>query len=497
MNTENKYRYNDKTERYHAMNRLFHLTVLAVWIGYLAFLWLKAGTGNMALPTALGNTVVIIVSVIINTILFFGDRATPKLKTAISIECGFLYLMMALQTDAEFINIIMIGVLAIQIPYYDAKKYRITSAAYFTLYIVQLIVRLMKHVFIMDVDGICTIYVTLGVLYVITRAGGLAKLFSDHALGTVQDQSGKQQVMMEGMVTVSQTIKEKSEHSAEMVDGLVNSTQVVAHSMQEISSATGLTAENISEQSIMTQNIQESINETLEHSSQMVEIARDSNVSIQENMRVIEELKDQSAKIAATNAQVTESMGRLQDKTKEVEEIADMILDISSQTNLLALNASIESARAGEAGRGFAVVADQIRQLAEQTKSSTESITRIIEELNQNANQVVKSVEDSVSATDNQNKMIHTAADSFEKLDRNMENLIVDVQEIDERISHLSDANNRIVESISQLSATTQEVTASAEQASSLSEKNLKYAEQAKEAITMIQHTAEDMDQYL
>lgn len=78
-----------------------------------------------------------------------------------------------------------------------------------------------------------------------------------------------------------------------------------------------------------------------------------------------------------------------------------------------------------------------------------------------------------------------------------MENLIVDVQEIDERISHLSDANNRIVESISQLSATTQEVTASAEQASSLSEKNLKYAEQAKEAITMIQHTAEDMDQYL
>ena len=141
-----------------------------------------------------------------------------------------------------------------------------------------------------------------------------------------------------------------------------------------------------------------------------------SNDSIQENMRVMDELKDQAEQITNTNHDVTEAMTKLQDKTKEVEEIAGMILNISSQTNLLALNASIESARAGEAGRGFAVVAEQIRQLAEQTKNSTEEITRITNELNANANDVVVSVEGSVQATEDQKEKILAASETFNLL---------------------------------------------------------------------------------
>jgi methyl-accepting chemotaxis protein len=41
---------------------------------------------------------------------------------------------------------------------------------------------------------------------------------------------------------------------------------------------------------------------------------------------------------------------------------------------MLALNATIEAARAGDAGRGFAVVAQEVKALATQTGSATESI---------------------------------------------------------------------------------------------------------------------------
>jgi len=70
------------------------------------------------------------------------------------------------------------------------------------------------------------------------------------------------------------------------------------------------------------------------------------------------------------------------DDSKQVERINELtkdILSISGQTNLLALNASIEAARAGEAGKGFAVVAEEIRQLADSSRETADSI----QELNQ------------------------------------------------------------------------------------------------------------------
>jgi len=72
---------------------------------------------------------------------------------------------------------------------------------------------------------------------------------------------------------------------------------------------------------------------------------------------------------------------RLAEKSTRIENIVNVINDITKRTNLLALNASIIAAQAGEYGRSFGVVADEIRNLSLQTGHSTGEITGIIDEI--------------------------------------------------------------------------------------------------------------------
>jgi methyl-accepting chemotaxis protein len=73
------------------------------------------------------------------------------------------------------------------------------------------------------------------------------------------------------------------------------------------------------------------------------------------------------------------TVARLGDSSIEIGNVVKVITSIAEQTNLLALNATIEAARAGDAGKGFAVVANEVKELARETASATEDISRRVE----------------------------------------------------------------------------------------------------------------------
>ena len=479
----NKFRYNDPLERMKRVNG-FYLIALIILFGVLIVyqsLLVKAGEFSASLE--LYSRAAMIGAVVLDGILFFVKKSGKYLRVCIMLEVELAYLFFVLNTEGSFLGMALVGVLGVSILYYDTAYYVATLLLSIACYIGGQLARISAGVVSSDVNGVCNVVMTFDVFIMLFCISRLSKMFNDHALGAVEEQSAAQRQIM-------QVIKEETGNSTEMVNSLYSASENIAQSMQTISISTERMVENITEQNHMTQNIQNAIFNTQEYSSEMIHVAMVSNEEIETNQNMLKSLKTQSKQIADNNVLVAEAMEQLQNKIDNVASIANIILKISNQTTILSLNASVESARAGEAGKGFLVVADQIRRLAEETKNATENITRIVDELNHNANTVVNAVGVSLKATNSQNEMIGATADAFQELSGNMNILIHNVQEIGNRINGLSDANNQIVDSITQLSALSEEVSASAEETNHLTGLNVNYAKQTWESINKINESS-------
>jgi len=121
-------------------------------------------------------------------------------------------------------------------------------------------------------------------------------------------------------------------------------------------------------------------------------IAQIKNVSeiAQTGQKQAESVQKSMTTMSKVSEELNSSVLHLNDDSKKIGEIVNVITAIAGQTNLLALNAAIEAARAGEQGRGFAVVAEEVRKLAEQSETAAKEIGGLVLTNSKNVGTIVQ-----------------------------------------------------------------------------------------------------------
>ena len=265
---------------------------------------------------------------------------------------------------------------------------------------------------------------------------------------------------------VSSIVEKLNTDFTSMVDNLqkVNIAMNSANNaMNSISGSSEDTAQAVNNQMNMTTHIQGSLETTSELTNNARATTENLKNIIVDGKKLADNLQEQSNIVDKNIMHISDTVEQLVENVHKVSGITDSILKISSQTNLLALNASIEAARAGDAGRGFAVVAEEIRQLAEETKVSTEKISAIIRELNSVTDKTQSGLEESVECINQQRVKVREVNQSFETVEHDMFKLQADVESMSDEVESVLKANEEIVESIGLLSAASEEVSASAQ----------------------------------
>lgn len=133
---------------------------------------------------------------------------------------------------------------------------------------------------------------------------------------------------------------------------------------------------------------------------------------ISSNANHAAEIAGQAAEAAG---EANNTISQLGESSQQIGEVISTIQSIAEQTNLLALNATIEAARAGDAGKGFAVVAEEVKDLAGETGTATENISKQIEKIQHDSTAAIDAITRITKIIEDVNAISMTIASAVEQ----------------------------------------------------------------------------------
>lgn len=239
----------------------------------------------------------------------------------------------------------------------------------------------------------------------------------------------------------------------------------------------------IEEAAMEVEHMAASSRQVAERSQVLYEVARDARKDAQigrESLALaVEGIGRISENVQATAGKV-QTLG---ERSREINEIVDVISGIAHQTNRLALDAAIQAAMAGDNGKGFGAVAADIRRLAERAKEQANMVTRIVRSVREEIGAVAVSMQDTERETTTGARLTQEAGVALESIFAAVEHQAHEIESINRMTARQLQSSGSVVQIMQEVSETMRRSNASTRKASQYMESLARLVEQLRSSV--------------
>ncbi len=273
--------------------------------------------------------------------------------------------------------------------------------------------------------------------------------------------------MLSSMRNLLQKMIHASTMVSESASGVMDASKIISESNDNITKAVDEIGAGIEGQAQDSQNcllqmdeLSKKISMVNTNLGEIITLTEGMKLMISDGIGTMEKLTKQSEATNRITKYVVSNIAALEEKSRSIGAIVQVINEISDQTNLLSLNASIEAARAGAAGKGFAVVADEIRSLANKSMSASDEIRKMIEQIMKQTEDTVSTANEAESVVQLQNDIVKNTIEVFQNMNQGMERLVNNLSVIGKDMQNMEGAREDTLSAVENISAISEETLA-------------------------------------
>jgi len=271
-------------------------------------------------------------------------------------------------------------------------------------------------------------------------------------------------IIVTKMSSNSHNVASSSEELLASAEQSNENTEHIANDVRSIADQASTQLIHAQESTRSMEEVAAGIHRISESASQVAEKAASASDQAHHGQARMGAITKQMNSINSGVEQTSEVIQAFAEQSDAISKSVSFIQEISEQVNLLALNASIEAARAGEHGKGFAVVANEVRNLADHTKQSAMSITKLVNEIQRKSASAVEVVGRS-------QEEIHLGMNEVKQTHQLFEQIVESITVINAQLQEVSAASE-------EMSASSEQVTAALMEMTQLSDANAQRAKQ-------------------